>query len=126
MREFEHKRRIRKILSSPLFLVPMAVVLFFLAKGTWDIFEKDRESVTELRFAQDRLARAQERQAKIADSTQKLKTGSGVEGEIRDRLQMAKAGEQEIVILDPVVNTVTTSPTSPSFLQKIWNFFTIR
>ena len=113
-------------MSSPLVLIPMVVVLLFLAKGTWDIYQKDLDSKEELRFTEDRLARAEDREAKISGATLKLKTGSGIEGEIRDRFQMAKEGEQEIIIIDPVVASATSTISNPGLLQKIWNFFTIR
>lgn len=124
MREFEHKRKIKKFLFSPLVLIPMGIVLLFLVRGTWNIYEKDRDSSAELRFARDRLARIQDREAKISSAAEKLKTEAGIEGEIRDRFQMAKEGEQEIVIVDESVESKTSVAPSPSFLQKIWNFFT--
>ena len=126
MREFEHKRKVRKILSSPLTLFPLAVIFFFLARGTWNIYLKDKASVAELRSSKERLARLQDRQDKLSTATQKLSTESGIESEIRDRFQMAKPGEREIVIVESSPEQNQTAAVSRSFLQKIIDFFTIR
>ncbi|MBI2476446.1 MAG: septum formation initiator family protein [Candidatus Taylorbacteria bacterium] len=126
MREFEHKRKVRKILSSPWLLLPLAVVFFFLVKAVGNIYLKDRASAAELRSSQERLARLEDRQSRLAAATEKLKTESGIESEIRDRFQMAKPGEREIVIVESAPEQNQTAAVSRSFLQKIWDFFTIR
>ena len=127
MNEFEQKRRIRKILYSPLTLIPFTILLLFLMRGTWNIYEKNRSSSVELNASNDRLVKLQGRQTELNGMIGKLNTESGVEGEIRDRFQMAKAGEQEVVIVEPDKNqNSTTTSSEPGFLQKIWNFFTIK
>ena len=126
MSEFEQNRRIRRILLSPVVLVLLAILLFFLARGVWNIYVKDRASISELNSSKERLAKLQSRQETLVVSTEKLSTESGVEYEIRDRLQMARAGERQIVIVDsPGTANPTISPPK-NFLQKIWDFFTIR
>ena len=126
MREFEHKRKVRRILSSPLVLLPLAVLLVFLVRGTWNIYVKNRDGIAELRLAQERLARIEERQSTLSAGIEKLNTESGIEGEIRDRFQMAKEGEEVIVIVDAESEQKQLPMSQESFLQKIWNFFTIR
>ena len=126
MREFEQKRTARKIMSSPIVLVILAVVLFFVARGTWSIYRKNSDSNTELSGALARLAKLTDRQATLAQSVAKLKTDSGVEEEIRDRFQVAKEGEHEIVIVDATSSSVSNPQPRASFLQKVWDFFTIR
>ena len=74
MREFEHKRKIRRILSSPLVLLPLAIVLFFLIRGTWNIYVKNRDSATELRLATERLARLEGRHETLLAGIEKLNT----------------------------------------------------
>ncbi|OGT67904.1 MAG: hypothetical protein A3H43_06570 [Gammaproteobacteria bacterium RIFCSPLOWO2_02_FULL_42_9] len=126
MREFEHRRKVRKILSSPWVLLPLAVILFFLIRGTWNIYVKNRDSAVELRLSKERLVRLEERQRTLSTGIEKLNTESGIEAEIRDRFQMAKEGEQAIVIVDTPDRPVQLPLSEESFLQKIWNFFTIR
>jgi cell division protein FtsB len=120
MSEFEQKRTIKRVLSSPLALIVLAVILFFLARGVWNIYQKDRAS------SEERLAKLQERQTALESATRKLSTESGIESEIRDRFQMVKTGEREIVIVDDVEKQNQITPAPRNFLQKIWDFFTIR
>lgn len=124
MSEFYQKRRLGRVLSSPLVLICLGIMLFFLARGTWNIYLKDRESLAELKSSQERLVKLQARQATLVAVTQKLSTDSGIEEEIRDRFQMAKAGEKEIVIVEGAPAENQTISPSKSFLQKILGFFT--
>ena len=126
MREFEHKRKVRRILSSPLVLLPLAVLLVFLVRGTWNIYLKNRDSCAELQLAEERLARLEERHKTLSAGIERLGTDSGIEGEIRERFQMAKDAEQAIVIVDAPSKPKQLPLPEESFLQKIWNFFTIR
>jgi len=126
MREFEQKRKTKKILSSPFLLVPLILIFLFLARGTWNVYLKDRASGDALRLTEERLARAKAAEAQISGAIGRLQTATGIESEIRDKLQMGKEGEQEVVILDNTRSTTSAVSESPGILQKIWNFFTIR
>ena len=126
MSEFDQRRLVRRVFSSPLVLLLLAGVLFFLVRGVWSIYLKERVSVSELKLAQERLLKLEGRQKALAAATEKLSTESGIEYEIRDRLQMAKAGEKQIVIVDSPSAASQITPAPRSFLQKIINFFTIR
>jgi len=124
MNEFEQKRKIRRILSSPFVLIPLVVILLFVIRGTWSIYGKNRSSLEELNLAEDRLARLQEKETELSGMIKKLNTESGVEGEIRERFQMAKEGEQEVVIVEPPESEKTAGGSSESsFWQKIRGFF---
>src|SRR3989344_334250 len=124
MREFERKRSMRVVLSSPLILILLGIILFLTARGAWNIYLKDRASNTELRLAEERLARLQSRQTTLISATQKFSTESGIESEIRDRFQMAKPGEREIVIVESELEQDLSVNPSRSFLEKIVDFFT--
>ncbi len=126
MREFEYKRKFRRVLSSPLVLLPLAVLLVFLVRGAWNIYVKNRDSAAELHLAEERLARLAERHAALSAGIEKFQTESGIEGEIRERLQMAKEGERAVVIVDDENKPKQLPLSEPNFLQKIWDFFTIR
>lgn len=126
MREFEHKRKFRKILSSPFVLVPLAIIVVLLVRGTWNIYLKDRDSVAQLIAAQERLAKLESRQEQLSVATVKLSSDAGVESEIRDRFQMAKKGEKEIVIVENSAAGEQKVPVKKSFFQRIFDFFTTR
>ena len=90
------------------------------------MYQKDRTAIAELHSAQERLAKLQSRQAALVEANRALSTESGIENEIRDRLQMAKIGEKEIVIVDGDTSSEQATSEPRSFLQKVWDFFTIR
>jgi cell division protein FtsB len=105
-------------------LIPLVVILLFVIRGTWSIYGKNRSSLEELNLAEDRLARLQEKETELSGMIKKLNTESGVEGEIRERFQMAKEGEQEVVIVEPPESEKTAGGSSESsFWQKIRGFF---
>ena len=124
MREFEHKRKMRKVLSSPVLLVPFGILFLLLARGTWNIYLKDRASVSDLEFSEERLAKLQARQTTLTAAVENLSTEAGIEAEIRDRLQMAKPGERQIVIVEDTSKQDQTTTVPRNFLQKMWDFFT--
>ncbi len=126
MREFEYKRKIRRIFSSPIVLLVLAVVLLLLIRGVWGIYLKDRGAVADLGVTQERLERIKERSTGLSNAIQKLSTDTGVEAEIRDRFDLAKNGESAFVIVETADTLEPVASSSPTFLQKIWNFFTIR
>lgn len=113
-------------MSSPFVLIPLSVVVFFLVRGTWNIYLKNQASIDELVGAQERLTKLQGRESSLALATARLSTDVGIEGEIRDRFQMARAGEKEVVIVDSSFAVQEKKPLSKGFLQKIFDFFTMR
>ena len=126
MREFEQKRKVKRVLSSPIVLILFGIILLFLARSTWGIYVKDRDSTALLRSSESRLAELQDREHTLASSINKLQTESGIEAEIVDRFEMAKAGEQEVIIVETPAKQTAAVHQAPGFLQKIWDFFTIR
>ena len=77
-------------------------------------------------MAEERLFRLQDRHDKVSGAIEELQTERGIEGEIRDRFVVAREGEREIIIVEDESKPAELSTPEPSFLQKIWNFFTIR
>ncbi len=104
-------------------MVPLALIAFFSARATWNIYLKDRDSVVELQTSQERLAKLEGRQAELSVATAKLSSESGIEGEIRDRYQMARQGEKEVVIVENPSSNQATLIVKKGFFQKIIDFF---
>lgn len=125
MNEFEQKRRIKRILLSPAVLVILAVILVLMVRGTWAIYQKNRSSSNALNLSEDRLLKLQSRENELSGMIEKLHTESGVEGEIRDRFQMAKEGEREIVIVEDAGSQNNSAVSlEKTFFQRIKSFFT--
>lgn len=126
MREFEKKTRYRNIVNSRWALIPLLVLFVLLANSTWNVYQKNKLILSDLKIAESKLTKANERRDELASAAKSLETDRGIEGEIRDRLQMVKEGEKELVIVEEAENPDQFVSTEKTILQKIIDFFTIR
>ncbi len=100
MLEYRQKRKIRRIFFSPVMMVFLLVIVFILAKATWNVRKKALESQVYLAQAQSQLDKASSTLATLASSVAALNTPAGVETDIRSQFLVAKPGEQVAVIVD--------------------------
>jgi cell division protein FtsB len=110
MHEFQQKKKIRKILYSPVVLILLLIITIFVIKGAWNVYEKDKLSAQNLKREKNELSKLLEREKNLAASLNYLKTDQGVENEIRTKFRAIKEGEKIAVIIDeqtPVTSTTT-------------------
>ena len=88
----------------------LGVVLFFVVRGAWDVYEKLNVALAERHHAEDDLYRLRERKAGLEHSLAALTTTRGVEGEIRTRFPLVKPGEEEFILID-AENIASSAPT---------------
>lgn len=100
MREFSQKRKIRRILYSPLVLIILAIILFFIIKGSFGVYQKYTFSKDKLSKTESELSILREKKANIDNKIKDLETETGIEQEIRAKFDVAKEGEKLIVIVD--------------------------
>ena len=111
MLEYRQKRKIRKLIYSPITMVLLFVILIVFAKATWNVRQKAAESQVYLAQAQSQLDKASTTATELASSVAALKTQEGVETDIRSQFLVAKPGEQVSVIID---NDATSSGSDTS------------
>ncbi|HEY4502205.1 MAG TPA: septum formation initiator family protein [Candidatus Paceibacterota bacterium] len=124
MTNFHQKRKLKRFLYSPIVLIPLALVVFFLGVSVSNVYKKEQETrirrdkqTAELRALE---VRAEALQAEL----EKLSSERGVESEIRSKFEVAKENEHVIVIVDPEQETEDTAPPSAvPFWQKVLNWF---
>lgn len=119
MREFERKKKVRSILVSPLALGVLAVLSVFLWRSVWNLYQKDRQAREDLAGTDAELARLESQQAGLANAIAEMKTESGLDKEIRDKFQVAKKGEEMVVIVGGTSTVPAAPPPSESFWQKL-------
>jgi cell division protein FtsB len=123
MLDYGQKRKFRSFLYNRYILGFLGLLVILAVHSTWNVYQKQRESVALLRVAQGESsvlkAREQELQTKIAS----MQTEQGMEEEIRSKFNVAKPGENVVVVLDQSDATTSTSTTTISFWQSILNFF---
>lgn len=101
MRDFKKKQVFRKRLFSKPMLLLLGVMLFIVGNGTWDIYKKSVRSEHNLQMVKEEYSLLEEKQEEISKRIELLETETGIEREIRSKFNVAKDGEQVIVIVDP-------------------------
>jgi cell division protein FtsB len=111
MQEFQQKKKIRRILYSPVTLVVLAILLLILVKGVWGVYVKEKLSSDNLNQEKNELAKLEDREKSLAASFEYLKTDQGIENEIRTKFRAVKEGEKLSVIVDEKTPTSSTTTT---------------
>jgi cell division protein FtsB len=119
MHDFQKKKRIRKILYSPIVIVVLALIIIILVRGVWGVYMKANISMENLEKEKLELQKLSIRQENLASSIDYLKTDQGIENEIRTKFRAVKEGEKVVIIVDNQV-TPTTSPAIASTTRGIW------
>jgi len=123
MLDFQRKRNFRKILYSPLVIIPMAILFVILASGVWGVYNKSKLSSANLLREQLELAKLEDRQRNLATSIDYLKTEQGLEDEIRTKFRAVKEGERIAVIIDGDKGTTTpVVQNNNSLLYRVFHW----
>lgn len=100
MKEYSQRRKLRQyIYSFPVILI-LLIILFFVAKGCFGIYQKYSFSKNELNNSKADLVILEEKKSHIYKKVEKLETETGIEKEIRSKFNVAREGEKLVVIVD--------------------------
>jgi cell division protein FtsB len=123
MREFQEKKRFRKILYSKGSLVVLSILILFFGHATWGVYKKQSESAANALQAQNALQKLEDRQKVLDTELDKLKTEEGIEEEIRSKYGVSKPGEHVLIIVDDKKATTSTEEIQQTWWQKMKKFF---
>lgn len=124
MLEFYKRRRLKRYLYSPLVLVPLGFVVVWAAFGVWDVYTKERETREKRAERTEELHALEARASALQEEIDALSTERGREAEVRERFEVAREGEQVIVIVDPKEEPAEEAPPpEKSWWQKILDWF---
>ena len=101
MKDFQQRKKVRKMIGSRAVFIVLVVVTVFLIRGAYGVFQKERETSRDLVKAKQSLAVADARQQELSASIETLNTPQGLEKEIRDRFSVSKSGEEIVLVVDP-------------------------
>jgi len=118
--DFEQKRKFKKFVYSKPVLVALFLLVFFVGKATWNVYDKLEMSKLNLEKEMRELQKLQERQAALASQIDYLQTDQGVEAEIRKKYRVVKEGEEIAVIIDDDI-TLPEATTTPK--RSFWKFW---
>jgi len=124
MFDFHEKRKLKQFLYSKVTLVVLAIVVLLLLNSVWNIFLKERVTNTTRKKLEREFVELQEREALLREEIERLSTPRGVEEEIRSKFEVAKEGEEIMVIVDPGrEDNTNTDDSKKGFWSRLFNIF---
>jgi cell division protein FtsB len=115
MREFQDRRRTKKLLHSRYAIAILVILIVLVARGVWGIYLKYEKSQAYVEKARADLTTLQNREKTLEKSINALNTEEGKEKELRDRFGLIKEGERMVILVDsdepvrPSVNVLNDS-----------------
>lgn len=100
MFDFHEKRKIRSILYSKLVIFTIFLLAILLSLSVYNRYEVANEMRTKLDSKRSELNELEIRAQTLESKVQYLENERGVEEELRNRFDVAKEGEQVIILLD--------------------------
>lgn len=120
MRELEKRRKTRRNIRSLPVLIASLVVCLFLVRGAYGIFKKSRQANAERDALAAKLEDLKTRETELEGDLTKLATPAGVEEEIKSKFNVAKAGENVAIIVEPSnAESTTTKEKSPWYSRLL-------
>lgn len=98
----------------------LLVILFVVAKATWNVYAKEQSSNEKRDRVVAELQMLKERERTLTASITRLSTDEGVEAEIRENYRLAKPGEQLVVIVDERQKEVVEDKGA---IRSVWDSF---
>ncbi len=123
MRDFQRKRKIRKVLYSTWVLFVILLLLVLVSKATWGLYAKERESQKNLDKVAAELSELRLREARLRTDIDRLQTTEGIETEIREQFQVAKPGERMVVLVSDRKNAPKQKVEERSLVGKFFDLF---
>ena len=124
MREFQEKRKFKKIVYSVWLQAILGIIFLTLVFSAVKVYKKSRISVQKFQEIKEEMAGLEKRNAELAAKAARLESESGREGEIRKRFDVAKPGEKIIVIVDKNSEDVKINgaENKGGFFSGIWRW----
>ncbi|MSU55954.1 MAG: hypothetical protein EXS51_01405 [Candidatus Taylorbacteria bacterium] len=123
MRDFQRKRKIRKVLYSKGVMAVLLLLVVLVGKATWSVYSKEHESRNRLNNVETDLQALTLREQKLRADIERLKTPEGIEYEIREQFQVAKPGERMVVLVDEKKDVSAEQVVERSLVSKFFDIF---
>jgi cell division protein FtsB len=122
MRGFrQQKQNMLKVLGLRILTVILLLVLFALIRGGWNVYLKQRETYVNKIDAEARLEELSDRKNQLQAEVLHLKSGRGIEEEMRQQFEVAREGEGLIIIVDrPKSGDESNKVKGSSWWKPLW------
>lgn len=104
MFDFYERRKIKQWLYSWPFLIILIFISVLLIRGVSEVYQQERITRVNKNQRIEYLEELENREDALQKEIDRLNTGRGVEEEIRQKFEVAKEGEEVIVIVEPPLN----------------------
>jgi hypothetical protein len=100
MFDFHEKRKIRRVIYSKVFIAAVFIATIFLGMSVYERYSMEREMAAKLDDRARELRVLEERALLLESKVEHLKNERGIEEELRTRFDVAREGEQVVIIID--------------------------
>lgn len=100
MKDFQQRKKIRKVLYSRNVIIVLSIITILLVRGAFGVMQKNIESKKNVVQLDAQLAEARAKNEELSKNIAILSTEEGIESEIRQKFSVSKDGEQVAVIID--------------------------
>ncbi len=123
MLDFQQKRKVRSVMYNRITLGVLFVVVLFVLHSTWSVYQKKRESEKIKNITLAHVEELRARDQELVTKLERLDSEVGVEEEIRSKYNVAKVGENIVVVVPEKNSTTTSDKNSKNFWHIIKGFF---
>ena len=128
MLDFHEKRKLKAWLYSKPFIAFLFISSAFLSTSVYDRYLSEREMAGKREALQTELVELEGRAAALEADVARLESDRGIEAEIRDRYEVAKRGEQVVIVVGEEGDETGSSTPSETeepvgFFERISAFF---
>jgi cell division protein FtsB len=114
MKRFGRKNLFTDIIFSKITLLLLVIVIVYLATSTYERFNVERKMHDRRIEAEEKHKQLLERKQVLKDKVDYLKGESGIESEIRSHFDVAKDGEQVVIIVEDEAESQVNTDTNSS------------
>ena len=123
MTDFQKKRKFKKIIYSKLSFAVLFILIFFLGKATYNIYQKSKFSSENYTAVNQEYSELKDRHNMLKSEIERLNTDSGVEEEIRGKFNVAKPGETIVTIVNSNITNDDVDNSEKGFWSKFLDIF---
>ncbi len=109
MLDFHEKRKLRALLYSKPAAAVLFVIALLLSLSVYERFTREREMAARRHELEGKLEELQAQATALEAEVGRLKSDRGIEEELRDRYEVARSGEQVVVIVGEQQGTTASS-----------------
>ena len=114
MRNFQRKQIWRDVIESKPVLILLGVGILVFAWSVFGLWNKMEDTTKNKKIVENQITSLEQQKEKLTSDINSLNTDEGKEKVFRENFGLAKAGENEIVILDDTNLPATPAVASPS------------